>query len=176
MYKLWKILSIVILLINFSNYSFAQSKEKVKLRLENKHQNFDASQIKEYTNKLFISEGHFECKKDFNPTIRYESTSDGIYQSFVYIAENGKVLFNSSPVKITNKKNDSISDFNAMIYKKKNKYIIDRVSCSYPILGIDMGCGISRSEAKFNNEKIVIKQKTDSEHCDVYKLYEGSNE
>lgn len=172
MFKFLKFLSVVFSLFIFSNNLTAQSKEKVKLRLENKHQNFNASEIKMFTNKTFISEGHFECKKGFNPTMRYESTADGIYQNFVFIAENGKVLFSGSSIKTYYDKIDQISDFNAMIYLKKNKYIIDRVECSYPILGIDMGCGISRSEAKFTNNKIIIKGKTDSEHCDVYTLYE----
>ena len=136
------------------------------------NQNYDENKD---LNKLYISEGHFECSKSFENNYRLQRTSDGLYDSFMYITDKGKIYFGTIPTSNFSKKNmfeykNEIP--NAIFYKKNEKFIIERKSVTHPIFGIGGGYVISKGEIIFKNHKIFIIDNSDKNHCEIYKEHQ----
>ena len=105
--RLSTILLIILSLI--LNSCAVLSQEKIDKQLLEK---IDGKKYNEnlYLNKLYISEGHFECSKSQEPLQRFESTGDGIVDNFLYIT------------------NESFN-FTALIVKYD--YIVRYIICSF---------------------------------------------
>ena len=169
-----KILLILIIFIStFFNSCAVNSQDKINKKMLSKIKQ------KEYRenlklNKLFISEGHFECSKSLESNNRLESTSDGLYDSFLYITNDGKMYFTTIPssnisrLNLSTQKNEIP---NGIFYNKNGKYLTERKSVSHAIFGVGGGYLISKGEIFFKDNKIFLFDNSDKNHCEIYKEY-----
>ena len=169
-FNMKKSVFLVFIIISVLNSCVAYSQEKVDKKLLSKIENKNYDSIVGL-NKLYISKGHFECTNDFIIKNKLASTSDGIYDTFLFIKNDGKMYFNTLPASNTPLKDlylENDSTPNAIFYQKNEKFITERKSVTHAILGVGGGYLISKGEIKFKLDSIIIRDNSDKLHCDVY--------
>ncbi len=169
-----KLLFIFWILTLISLYScIAYSTEDIQRRIIKTNEKFQSEKLNVIYKKIYKSEGTFKCNKDLGViSEKLQSTSEVKFQDFLYIYEDGKVLFFGKNIFPGYEKYIDIpkGDFNATFFQQNSKTKVQRIQVFHPILGMDFGKGSFISDVKSENGKLIIK--ITQENCEVFIPFE----
>lgn len=117
-----------LLLMTFSLLS-CNSIADIEIKLEKRIINFNQKNFPQLQfNKLYLLDGTYYSKPDFQIiSPKLEIYTNGNYYEYLYIKNNGKVFFLTSPKKyIENPDMNNDSNFSGVIYKESNDIFIER--------------------------------------------------
>lgn len=163
-----KILPIIMSLITFS---FTSCNSQIKGKLESKLKSFNKNDFdKNILNKIYILEGIYKTKNDFNVIIpKLQDNRKENYVDFLKIQDDGKAVFGSSPERKESFKIFTRIDenqFNAVITKEGERVYLYKSVVLHAILGFGGGNKIIKYPVLINNNHIYIQ---DGNNCFVYK-------
>lgn len=141
--------------------------EDIQKRMIKKLKNFNPKKVDVNFNTLYKSEGLFKCS---NNTEKIESTSDGNYDEYVYIYEDGKVAFLAVNISSYYERyvQAPTGKFDAILFLQGNKTKIMRSQVFHSILRMDFGKGTYNEDIKLSKSQIILNSTKES--CKIYKL------
>jgi len=145
--------------------------EDIQKRMIKKLKKFNPEKVDVNFNTLYKSEGLFKCSNDLNTmTEKIESTSDGKYEEYIYIYEDGKVAFLTVNISSYYERyvQTPTGKFDAVLFLQGNKSKIIRSQVFHPILGMDFGKGTYNEDIKLSKSQIVLRETKES--CKTYRL------
>lgn len=132
-----------------------------------KLKNFNPEKVDVNFNTLYKSEGSFKCSND---TEKVESTSDGKYEEYIYIYEDGKVAFLAVNIYSYYERyvQTPTGKFDAVLFLQGSKTKIMRSQVFHSILGMDFGKGTYNEDIKLSKSQIILHETKES--CKIYSL------
>jgi len=154
-------------LILILNSCVAYTNEDIQKRMTKKLKGFNPEKVDVNFNTLYKFEGLFKCS---NNTEKIESTSDGKYDEYVYIYEDGKVAFLAVNISSYYERyvQTPTGKFDAVLFLQGNKTKIMRSQVFHSILGMDLGKGTYNEDIKLSRSQIVLQETKES--CKTYRL------